>query len=129
MTKCGRMTILSKRVALMLGPWQCGQLPTCYKPMVAPGFPPRLCVRLGLLFAFPAHKFCFVSRFFLYSELLLWHFQSVLDARGETRDDDDDDDDDNNNNGGIAAHCCGIFSCTNPLDWPVGVVGVAELYF
>ena len=26
--------------------------------------------------------------------------------------------------GGIAAHCCGIFSCTNPPVWPVGVVVV-----
>ena len=38
------------------------------------------------------------------------------------------DDDNNDNNGGIAAHCCGIFSCTNPPVWPVGVVVVAELY-
>ena len=29
----------------------------------------------------------------------------------------------------IAAHCCGFFSCTKPLVWPVGVVVVAELYF
>ena len=28
-------------------------------------------------------------------------------------------------NGGIVAHCCGIFSCTNPPVWPVGGVVVA----
>ena len=42
---------------------------------------------------------------------------------------DNNNNDNNNNNGGIAAHCCGIFSCTNPPVWPVGVVVVAELYF
>ena len=35
----------------------------------------------------------------------------------------------NDNNGGIAAHCCGIFSCTNPPVWPVGVVVVAGTVF
>ena len=38
-------------------------------------------------------------------------------------------DNDNNNNGGIAAHCCGIFSCTNPPVWPVGGVLVAVTAF
>ena len=36
-----------------------------------------------------------------------------------------DNDDNDNNNGGIAAHCCGIFGCTNLPVWPVGVVVVA----
>ena len=36
---------------------------------------------------------------------------------------------DDNNNGGIAAHCCGIFSCTNPLVWPVGGVLAAVTAF
>ena len=40
-----------------------------------------------------------------------------------------DNDDNNNNNGGIAAHCCGIFSCTNPPVWPVGEVVVAVTAF
>ena len=34
------------------------------------------------------------------------------------------DNDNNNDNGGIAAHCCGIFSCTNPPVWLVGGVVV-----
>ena len=38
-------------------------------------------------------------------------------------------DDDNNNNGGIAAHCCGIFSCTTHLVWPVGGVVVKVTAF
>ena len=36
---------------------------------------------------------------------------------------------DNDNNGGIAAHCCGIFSCTNPPVWPVGGVELAVTAF
>ena len=35
----------------------------------------------------------------------------------------------NNDNSGIAAHCCGIFSCTNPPVWPVGGVVVAATAF
>ena len=35
----------------------------------------------------------------------------------------------NNNDGGVAAHCCGIFSCTNPPVWPVGGVVVAVTAF
>ena len=35
---------------------------------------------------------------------------------------------DNNNNGGIAAHCCGIFSCINPLVWPVGGGGAVTAF-
>ena len=34
-----------------------------------------------------------------------------------------------NNDGGIAAHCCGILSCTNPPVWPVGEVVVAVTAF
>ena len=33
------------------------------------------------------------------------------------------------NIGGIVAHCCGIFSCTNPPVWPVGGVVVAVTAF
>ena len=36
---------------------------------------------------------------------------------------------DTRNIGGIAAHCCGIFSCTNPPVWPVGGVVVAVTAF
>ena len=33
------------------------------------------------------------------------------------------------NIGGVAAHCCGIFSCTNRPVWPVGGVVVAVTAF
>ena len=44
-------------------------------------------------------------------------------------DNDDNNNNNDNNNGGIAAHCCGIFSCTNPPVWPVGGVVVAVTAF
>ena len=46
---------------------------------------------------------------------LLFVFLTFINVTINNNDDNDD------NNGGIAAHCCGIFSCTNPPVWPVGV--------
>ena len=42
---------------------------------------------------------------------------------------DNNDNDNDNDNGGIAAHCCWIFSCTNPPVWPVGGMVVAVTAF